>query len=238
MKKEPCIRLITQARREGKALAINRFLAAASGNIIVLESADTVPEAGALDRLVAPFEASEVGMTGARPIPVNPPDTFIGYAVHLMWSLHHAVSLVRPKLGELVAFRNVIPKIPEDTAVDEAVIESIVTKLGYQLNYVPEAVVRNKGPDSIREFIRQRRRIAAGHTHLAREYGYRVSTTDLKRILKTLIQHPSRSMRKMVWTLGTAFLELASRILGDIDVRVRKQVPVVWDISTSTKSWN
>ncbi|MDQ1336827.1 MAG: hypothetical protein QG552_3777 [Thermodesulfobacteriota bacterium] len=104
MKQDPHIRLMSQNRREGKASAINLFLSIASGDICVLESADTRPEAGAIDKLVAPFAFSGVGMTGGRPIPVNPTDTFIGYAVNLMWSLHHAISLTNPKLGELIAF--------------------------------------------------------------------------------------------------------------------------------------
>jgi cellulose synthase/poly-beta-1,6-N-acetylglucosamine synthase-like glycosyltransferase len=179
---------MTQNKREGKASAINLFLSAASGDICVLESADTFPEEGALETLVAPFALPGVGMTGGRPIPVNPPDTFIGYAVNLLWTLHHAISLKTPKLGELIAFRNFIRNIPEDTAVDEASIEAMVTKAGYSLCYVPEAVVRNKGPENVRDFMRQRRRIAAGHRHLFREQGYQVSTTDSKKILNIVIQ--------------------------------------------------
>jgi len=238
MKNEPRIHLIAESQRKGKASAINHFLSTASGDICVLESADTRSEAGAIDKLVAPFAFSGVGMTGGRPIPVNPTDTFIGYAVNLMWSLHHAISLTNPKLGELIAFRNFIKKIPEDTAVDEASIEAIVTQAGYQLRYVPEAVVRNKGPENIKEFIRQRRRIAAGHKHLLKEEGYQVNTMDLLRILKTLIQWQSWKVKDIVWTLVAISLEAAARVLGNLDLHVRKQVPVVWEISTSTKTWN
>jgi poly-beta-1,6-N-acetyl-D-glucosamine synthase len=238
MKQDSRIRLLTQDRREGKASAVNLFLSAASGDICVLESADTIPEAGAIDRLVTPFAFPGVGMTGGRPIPINPPDTFIGYAVNFLWFLHHAISLTSPKLGELIAFRNFIRKIPEDTAVDEASIEALITQAGYKLQYVPEAIVRNKGPDSMRDFVRQRRRIAAGHQHLARKYGYRVSTADPKRIMKILIRYQPRHLRNMLWTLGACFLEFTARMLGTFDVYLRKHVPVVWTIAPSTKSWN
>jgi len=233
----PRICIMTQDRREGKASAINLFLSIASGDICVLESADTIPEAGAIDRLVTPFAFPGVGMTGGRPIPINPPDTFIGHAVNLMWSLHHAISLTSPKLGELIAFRNFIQKIPEDTAVDEASIEAMVTKAGYELCYVPEAVVRNKGPETMREFVRQRRRIAAGHKHLLKQHGYQVSTTDLKNLLKIVIQNQSWDVREILWTLGAILLEGVARVLGNLDIYIRKQVPAVWEISTSTKTW-
>ena len=238
MKDDPRIRLITQDRRKGKASAINLFLSVASGDICVLESADTVPEQGALDKLVGPFAIPGVGMTGARPVSVNPHSNFIGYTVNLMWSLHHAISLTTPKLGELIAFRKFIRSIPEDTAVDEASIEAMVTKAGYELRYVPEAVVRNKGPENIRDFIRQRRRIAAGHKHLLREQRYQVSTIDPKMILKVLIQCQSWDVRDILWTSGAVLLEAAARVLGNFDFYFRKQVPVVWDISASTKTWD
>ncbi|MEA2038376.1 MAG: glycosyltransferase [Thermodesulfobacteriota bacterium] len=238
MKDDPRIHLITQDRRRGKASAINLFLSSASGDICVLESADTVPEQGALDKLVAPFEILSVGMTGARPVPVNSAGNFIGYAVNLMWSLHHRISLVTPKLGELVAFRNFIRNIPEDTAVDEASIEAMVTKADYELRYVPEAVVRNKGPENVREFIRQRRRIAAGHEHLLREQKYKVSTSNPKKILKILIQEQSWNLRDTIWTMGAVLLEATARALGGFDFHIRKKVPFIWDISSSTKRWD
>lgn len=237
MKNDPSIRLMTQDRREGKASAINLFLPAASGDICVLESADTVPDPGAINKLVAPFALPAVGMSGGRPIPINLPDTFIGYAVNLLWSLHHAISLASPKLGELIAFRNFIQNIPKNTAVDEASIEAMVTKAGYELRYVPEAIVRNKGPENIREFIRQRRRIAAGHRHLLKEQGYQVSTTDPKKILKIVIHCQSWNFREVFWTVGTILLEAAAKALGNLDFYIRKQAPAVWKISRSTKTW-
>ena len=238
MKEHSCVHLIVQTKRQGKASAINRFLSMASGDILILVSADTVPEPGALDRLVAPFKLSHVGMTGARPVPINPPATFLGYTVNLMWDLHHAISLRTPKLGELVAFRNGIKKMPEHTAVDEACIEAMVTAAGYELCYVPEAVVRNKGPDNIKDFIRQRRRIAAGHQHLLKKQGYRVSTMSLMRILRALIPRQSWRVKDILWTFGAIGLEAMARILGSIDVHIRRQISVAWDVSVSTKTWD
>ncbi|MFP4087210.1 MAG: glycosyltransferase [Desulfobacteraceae bacterium] len=238
IKKHPCIHLIVQAQRKGKASAINRFLSVASGDIFILESADTVPEPGALDRLVAPFKLSNVGMTGARPVPINSPATFLGYTVNLMWDLHHAISLRTPKLGELIAFRNVIKRMPEHTAVDEACIEAMVTAAGYELCYVPEAVVKNKGPENIKDFIRQRRRIAAGHQHLLKKQGYRVSTMGPMGILKALIQWQSWRVKDILWTFGAIGLEGMARILGSIDVHIRRQISVAWDVSISTKTWD
>jgi len=238
MKDDRRIQLIVQSRRQGKASAINLFLSKASGNILILESADTLPEQDAFEKLVAPFQYPNIGMTGAHPIPVNSHDSFMGFTVNLMWSLHHRISLVTPKLGELVAFRDLVAEIPDDTPVDEAAIEAIITEAGREIRYVPDAVVRNKGPENIRDFIKQRRRIAAGHMYLLRKQRYQVSTLSPKNILNTLIQGHSWDLRDTIWTLGAILLEMAARALGGFDYYIRKEIPFVWEVSSSTKRWD
>jgi cellulose synthase/poly-beta-1,6-N-acetylglucosamine synthase-like glycosyltransferase len=231
---DPRVRLLTQHRREGKASAINLFISHAHGDVLILESADTVPEEKTFDRLVAPFLDDSVGMTGAHPVPVNSSETFVGFCVHLMWSLHHKIALLTPKLGELVAFRNMVKKIPPDTAVDEASIEAIVRDAGYRLVYVPEAIVKNKGPENIRDFLKQRRRIAAGHKHLMKNQSYEVSTMDPKKIIRMLFQGHHWGLKPTMWTAGAIALEALGRLLGYYDF-VKGRNPFVWDIAASTK---
>jgi cellulose synthase/poly-beta-1,6-N-acetylglucosamine synthase-like glycosyltransferase len=235
MKQDKRIKLLIQPQREGKASAINLFLSKASGDIFIMESGDTVPKEGTLDKLVTPFRDPNIGMTGAHPIPVNSKDSFIGFTVNLMWSLHHRIALMTPKLGELVAFRSLVREIPKDTAVDEASIEAIIRDAGYELYYVPDAFVKNKGPENIRDFIKQRRRIAAGHKYLLREQKHEVSTSDPKNILRLLIQEHSWNLKDTVWTIGAICLEMIGRALGYYDFYVRKKNPYVWDIASSTK---
>jgi cellulose synthase/poly-beta-1,6-N-acetylglucosamine synthase-like glycosyltransferase len=234
-KKDQRINLLKQTRREGKASAINLFLANATGAILILESGDTIPEEAALDLLVAPFADPSIGMTGAHPVPVNRKNTFIGFAVQLLWHLHHKIALKSPKLGELVSFRNFVREIPSDTAVDEAAIEAIVRKAGYKLFYVPEAIVRNKGPENVSDFVTQRRRIAAGHASLSRKQNYEVSTSSPLTIAGVLAKEHVWNIRSTIWTLGTITLEIISRILGYYDFFVKKRNPYIWKIASSTK---
>jgi hypothetical protein len=177
-------------------------------------------------------------MTGAHPVPVNTNHNFICFTVKLMWEIHHKIALIEPKLGELVAFRNFVKSIPPDTAVDEASIESIVKKAGYQLRYVPEAIVFNKGPENIKDFIKQRRRIAAGHKQLDIKNSYKVSTQSPMRILGILFTMRSWKAGEIIWILGAIGLEIISRILGLLDVYIRGKNPFIWDIASSTKKWD
>jgi cellulose synthase/poly-beta-1,6-N-acetylglucosamine synthase-like glycosyltransferase len=230
------IKLLVQKKREGKASAINLYLSVTDADICVLESADTIPQNDTIDKLIAPFMDASVGMTGGHPIPVNSPDSFIGFAVHMMWSLHHKIALTNPKLGELVAFRKCFNSIPADTAVDEASIEAIMREKGLLLRYVPEALVQNKGPESIRDFLRQRKRIAAGNAYLRVRYDYRVSTDNPCRIVRLLFQNHSWEIRETFWVFGVVALEVIGRIMGAYSFYVCKKNPFIWDISPSTKA--
>ena len=118
-REDPRVRLVVQERRAGKASAINLFIDAARCPVLVLVNADTLVRRGTIDALVQHFQDPTVGMVGGHPIPVNDDDHFLGYAVHLLWRLHDQIARESPKLGEIVAFRNVLPCIPTDTAVDE-----------------------------------------------------------------------------------------------------------------------
>ena len=120
------IRLLTQPQREGKSTAVNLLLRKTTQEVIVLVSADTIPVPDAIENLVAPFGDSQVGMVGGRPVPTNDARAFMGYAAHLLWALHHQISLRRPKMGEMIAFRNFFRQIPFDSAVDEASIEPLI----------------------------------------------------------------------------------------------------------------
>ncbi|MCD4829178.1 MAG: glycosyltransferase [Candidatus Cloacimonetes bacterium] len=231
----PDVTLIAQSERRGKSSAINLFLEAADSEALIIESGDTLPAKDTVEKLVSAFADSNVGMTGGRPLPENPSGTFIGYAVNLLWKLHHRMALISPKLGEMVAFRNVIDSIPADSAVDEASIEKIITDRGLKLRYIPGAIVHNKGPETVRDFISQRRRIATGHQWLAAGHHYVVPSQKPSILLRITAVEALRSPARLPWLLGVIGLELYCRALGWYDFKVRKKNPFAWDIAASTK---
>ena len=234
--REPRVRLIEQERREGKASAINCFISVAQCPVLVMMSADVVVEDGALDALLRHFENPAVGMVGAHPTPVNGVGTFLGHAVHLQWRLHDQIARVSPKLGEMVAFRNVVPSIPLDTAVDELSIQALITQLGYRLVYEPRAVVYNRGPATVRDFMRQRRRIYAGHLRIREQQAYSAPTMSAWRAGRALLRPESFATPKVaLWTVGTVGLEATARALGRYDVVRGRCSPYVWEICDTTK---
>lgn len=235
-RKDDRVRVVAQERREGKASAINVFMRTARSPILLMVGADVLVKDGTIDALLRHFHDETVGMVGAHPVPVNDEDSFIGHAVHLLWRLHDRIAQEHPKLGEAVAFRNVLPGIPIDTPVDEISIQALISQLGYKLVYEPEAIVYNRGPATIADYLRQRRRIAAGHLQIRQQQGYSAATMSTARVLRALMSTKDAfsSPRAACWTFGTIALEAWARALGAADFRGRRE-HATWQVVESTK---
>ncbi len=233
--RDPRILLLHQDKREGKASAVNLLLRHTKCEVIVLESADTLPLPETIEHMVTPFADPQVGMVGGRPVPTNDPKTLMGFAAHLVWDLHHQISLKKPKMGEIIAFRNIFYQIPYDTAVDEASIEPLIVGQGMKLHYSPEAVVYNRGPETVRDFIKQRRRIFAGHLYIKDTLGYKVSTMSGSKIAWLLMKNLKWDWRYVTYLPAIIGLEMWVRALGTWDYVFFKRKPYMWDMVETTK---
>ena len=232
---DPRVQLHIQEKREGKTSAINVFLKHAQESICVLESGDTLPHEDTIENMVRMFADPAVGMTGAHKVPVNTPEHIVGFLSHLRLKMEHQLCLEIPRLGELIAFRKVFDHIPSDVAMDEAFVEALVVRRGLQVRYAPDAVVFNMGPETVSDFIKQRRRNHAGHLYLKAKYGYEVSSMGAPRLIKLALDEIWGALR-LIWVLGVlGVLEGYSRILGWYDYKFHKRTHVVWDIAWTTK---
>ena len=229
------VRLIVQAERKGKTSAINLFLAQAQEDICVLESGDTIANEVAIEHLVRMFHDPKVGMTGAQKVPVNTPDHITEYLSFLRLKMEHELCLEIPRLGEMIAFRKVFDAIPPDVAMDEAFVEAIVEQRNMEVRYAPDAVVYNMGPKTVSDFIKQRRRNHAGHLHLKRRYGYKVSSLNSRVVARVGLQQAIGALRLIGVLALLAAVEGWARVLGSYDYYLRGRKHEVWDIAWSTK---
>lgn len=232
----PKVKLYTQARREGKSSAINLFMAEAKSDVLVVISGDVIPAENTIELMVSAFVDPKIGASGGRPMPVNSDQNLIGYAVHLLWRLHHRMALISPKLGEMIAFRKVMESIPKESAVDEASIEAIIRQKGLQLKYIPQAIIHNKGPENLPDYIKQRRRIQNGHLWLIKRQKYQVVSQDKGTLISILKQELKERPQDFIKLTLVVALEVYCRLLGSWDFYIRGKNPFVWDISHSTKS--
>jgi biofilm PGA synthesis N-glycosyltransferase PgaC len=229
------IELITQTKKEGKASAINLIIKKSQTEIITLVSADVMITDRTIPELLKPFSDKNVGVVGGRPIPTNRADSFCGFFVNLQWKLHHEISLSNPKVGENIAFRNVVGGIPFDTAVDEAYIEALIRKKGYKTVYAPDSVVYNRGPDNFRELITQRKRIYIGHLDLAKREGYRTSTMNTWRLVRLIFREIRTDPTRAHLIIASMILEVGIRLSAYFDYRFLGANPYKWEVCKSTK---
>ena len=194
-KNDSRIVLIKERERKGKASAVDLFLEQAKGDICILESADTITSENTIEQLCLPFLDENVGIVGAHPVPVDTSSNFVGFAVQFIWELHHKVALSEPKLGELIAFRNIVKPTGRIAslgeafaAADETYIESMIHQKGYAIKYAPESYVYNKGPETLRGFLAQRKRNYLSHLHVKKMNGYEASTMNPLKLAKLIFK--------------------------------------------------
>jgi biofilm PGA synthesis N-glycosyltransferase PgaC len=245
--RDPRIRLIEESRRLGKATAVNQILAEAKGEQIVLISADVAPRPGCMSGLVREMADERVGISCGKPEPIRRGRKLLRGLVGTLWGFHnwqleklnHAGLLMHA--SEVFCIRKgVVKRIPRDMVNDDAFLAVAVKKAGYLIKYVPQAEVKFFGPQTVPDYIRQRRRIIAGH------YQVRVATGQFSQyVLYSLLVRPILTLRTLVeyiaakgeitGLLVTAFVELASNLLALLD-SVRGRSHTIWSISATTKT--
>jgi biofilm PGA synthesis N-glycosyltransferase PgaC len=236
MARDPRVELIEERDRRGKARAIVTFLEAVGEPHCVIVGADVLPEDGAVAALVRPFRDPDIAMTGAHPIPTNDRRGLLGHVVHVLWDLHHEIALGSPKLGEMIAFRRGGATLDTDSLVDEASMECELVGRGGRLAYVPNAVVYNRGPSTVRELLMQRARISLGHGQLRASRGYRPATDRWPLVAAAMLSLLSREPRRLPALVATVVLEALARLLAPHFVgAVSGSGSGVWQPLPSTK---
>jgi cellulose synthase/poly-beta-1,6-N-acetylglucosamine synthase-like glycosyltransferase len=208
------IQLVVEAERGGKVSAINAFMTSSPEPILAVSGADMIYAPGTIEALVAPFDDADVGMVGSHPVPMNDTKRFVGFAVNLLWKLHHEISLIAPKMGELIAFRNVFRGLDPDMLADEVQIERGIRAVGFQIAYAPDAIIYNRGPETVGEFVAQRSRWVAHNLQVQRKHRYGVSTWNWSTLGRAALAVWKNEHPRIDWFAGTAALEMYCRLKG------------------------
>ncbi len=229
------VRLIRQERREGKNSAVNAFIEAAKGEVLFLANADNVMREDTFDLMAEHFLDPTVGVVGGHPVPVNDRGTFMGFAVHMLWDMHHRLSLIHPKVGEIVAFRNTGLRIPVGMGSDEDLIRRDMEAKGLKVLYEPSAIVYNRGPTTLGDFLEQRTRVNIGERYMKRWFDYDIPTWDQRYLFNaylSFLKDNARHPLKMAWAMA---LEAFARAYAALHVRLDRGDRAIWQVVGSTK---
>jgi len=224
------LKIIEEKERRGKASAINTGLREIQNKRIVLSSADILLEDKTLKKLLERLEEEKIGIVTARPVPLNNKDSFAGYFINTLWRLHHLVSKRQPKAGEIIAFKNVIDRLPENTAADEEFIKSKMLMKGYRAKYEEEAVVYNEGPYNVSNLFNQRWRIFIGHLDLKKRKNYSAPSMKPSIILQSVFEYLQKEGIHPYFFVSALF-ELFTRTSAWLSYKFFDKNPYIWNKS-------
>ena len=188
-----------------------------------------------LEKLVLPFKDPKVGITGGRPIPTNDPKDKVGFAVNLMWLMHHYLALRNPKIGELIAFRDIGTRLRTDFQSDEDIIRMELERKGYICVYAPECICINRGPETEEDFRKQRIRVNIGEVNMKKTYDFSIPTWNRKYLAKAYFKTIGELGFHPFKTYYTLKLESQCRKEAERHVAENGDTMAVWEPVESTK---
>lgn len=243
-RKDSRVRAYVENERKGKASAVNQILSNAKCDNILFISADTLPNNGCFARLLTKLRHPEVGIVCGNPSPINSSASLVGRFVHLLWGFHDHVfqqlndaGLARHATEIFCIRKGLVNKIPQETVNDDAFIALTTKKKGFLIKYETKSRVSICGPQTFRDYFRQRRRVLFGHKQVRR-----ITGESPQHLIFLFPLYPILVIRFLKWALteyGPAFfafltVELVINITAIFDSIIGKN-HTTWSISTSTK---
>ncbi|HNW39572.1 MAG TPA: hypothetical protein PKI44_03990 [Candidatus Omnitrophota bacterium] len=174
-------------------------------------------------------------MIGPRIGPLDPeriPSATLRRIINTLWDLHHQLSLIKPKISEVIGFKKRFINLPL-VGLDDLIIEELVSKSGLKIQYLPSKHVYTRVPLSWKEYLSQRRRISAQYINYSLKRNYRASTRDLKIWHKFLLRH-NLNLTKVVSIILLMLIEAYALMLGLCD-NFRGRDLLKWPAINTTK---
>jgi len=235
------VALLVEDMRHGKAEAINRIIAEASGDFLVMLNADAFPLPGSIAKLLEVARDPMVGAVSAMPV-FEEKGGLLRHSLSLMWSAHNSLSLSLNHAGvsnhacdELILVRRrLVSSLPSNLVNDGAYIGGLVRSKGYSVKFSTAAKVNIAVPSLLVDLVRQRRRIIYGHVQVWKKLGRPPRTveslmfsdpiTSLKTLVKVLAGRPRLVTALPVVLAG----ESISGLLGIVDALRSSEAHAVW----------
>jgi len=177
-KKDSRVIPIVEAKKTGKANAMNYIFSKAKGKNIIFLSADTLPKKGCFSKLLKTLQLPKVGIVCGNPKPINPKDSLVGKIVNFLWSFHgdvfeqlNNVGRARHATEIFCIKKGIVNKIPIDIVNDDAYIALKAKKKNWLIKFEKEAQVSICGPKTFSDYCIQRRRVLFGHRQIKKVTG-------------------------------------------------------------------
>jgi cellulose synthase/poly-beta-1,6-N-acetylglucosamine synthase-like glycosyltransferase len=209
---DPRLTIILEKKREGKASALRKILQLATGDILVLASADIKLGVHSLGNLVNALASHERwGAVDSHVEVINGETQLMDRVSILLWEVHNeTLDMLDEKgrlghiAGDLLAVkRDLLTEIP-NAINDDAYIALSIQRKGFLVRRVKNALVWITGPRNPADYVTQRSRILQGHLQTIRDLRVMPTTFEF-----TFVWNPLRNIRilKLVLSrLGASYM--------------------------------
>jgi cellulose synthase/poly-beta-1,6-N-acetylglucosamine synthase-like glycosyltransferase len=163
-------RILTQARREGKASALNYCRPFCSGNILVLTDADVIYDKCALTLLVTGFRDQSVGAISGKIVIYNPDESSSTKCEKSYRGIFEILRIGESNLdstpifnGPISAFRKeLVDDLNLATVADDTELSLKIREKGWKAIYEPNALAFEKTPENFKSRNKQKIRRGQG----------------------------------------------------------------------------
>jgi cellulose synthase/poly-beta-1,6-N-acetylglucosamine synthase-like glycosyltransferase len=247
--RDPRVVVLLEKKREGKASALNKIIRQASGDILVLASADIKIARNSIPRLVEGLiDNREWGAVDSNVELINGDRLIMDRVSNILWDTHNATldeldgqDRLGQVAGDLVAVRRDLVEQLPSVINDDAYLALRVQEKGFRVKRVQDALVWIAGPRTPTDYVYQRSRVLQGHLQLIRRFGKMPTTFEFQFLSK-----PRRNLKLLVRTVArlgpshllplimAGFLELISfQVAVMYSLTKKNQKP--WRLVESTK---
>lgn len=148
----PAVLPVILDRAEGKASALNRAVACATGDILVFLDARQFVDRDAIVELVQCFADPQVGAASGELLLETGSDAQAGNALGLYWRLEKVIRRLESLSGSVVGAtgaiyairRHLYTQIPPGTILDDVFVPLNVARQGMRVVFVPSAIARDR----------------------------------------------------------------------------------------------
>lgn len=204
--------VILEERQEGKASALRKILRQATGDILVLASADIRLGMHSIGDLVSALASHDSwGAVDSHVEVMNGETRLVDRVSILLWEVHNEIldrldaeGRLGHVAGDLLAVkRDLLEEIP-NVINDDAYIGLSIQRKGFFVRRVKSALVWIMGPRNPADYVTQRSRVLHGHLQTIRDLRVMPTTFEF-----TLAWNPLRNIRILnlvLSRLGASYL--------------------------------
>lgn len=240
------VKVIIETERRGKASALNKILKVYRNSFLVCIDADHIPEKNTLSFLLYPFKDPKIGIVSGYHFPINGNKGLMKSIGTTIMSIHNYMRKycmehgINQQYGDVFwsMRRGVCDNIPEDIISEDAYIGVECQRKGFKMYLEERAFAYFLTPQTLPEYITQRRRFIFANLLIKKRTGVQVE------VLASLpLKHKfSVFFSWLVWNLysiphltAIILLELYITFLAHLDMR-KRQHAIYWTMAKSTKA--